>query len=177
MKPRGPLMIEHRLIEKMLKVAEQKAIKMEKQKEMDPVLIDTIVDFIKTYADRTHHGKEEDLLFKDLEKKNLSVRDQRMMQELIGEHQYARKTVREIVEAKKEYMSGETSVLELLLEKLKALIKFYPEHITKEDKEFFPNTEKYFNLSELDNLLDRFGKFDQTMIHEKYRKLVAGLEP
>ena len=34
--------------------------------EVDPVFIDTAVDFIRTYADRCHHGKEEDLLFKAL---------------------------------------------------------------------------------------------------------------
>ena len=37
---------------------------------VDPVFIDTAVDFIHTYADRCHHGKEEDILFKALAAKD-----------------------------------------------------------------------------------------------------------
>lgn len=67
MKPRGPLMMEHRLIEKMLVLADQQAAAMNEE-SFDPVFVDTVVDFIKTYADRTHHGKEENILFADLGK-------------------------------------------------------------------------------------------------------------
>ncbi len=72
MKPRGLLMIEHRLIEKVLIVAKQKAISMT-EIDYNPIFIETIVDFIKTYADRTHHGKEENILFVELAKKKLDV--------------------------------------------------------------------------------------------------------
>jgi hemerythrin-like domain-containing protein len=176
MKPRGPLMIEHRLIEKMLRVIGKEAEKIKEKKLIDPVFIDTAVDFIRTYADRTHHGKEEDILFRDLEKKKMSPENTRMMQELIDEHSYARKTVAELVEAKSKYLKGEKSALGAVLDKLTALIMFYPGHIKKEDDEFFPNTERYFTPAELDNLLNEFWEFDRAMIHEKYRKLVKELE-
>ena len=68
MKPRGPLMIEHRLIEKVLRVAKTIALGMD-EGHYDPVLINGTVDFIVTYADKTHHGKEEDILFRELESK------------------------------------------------------------------------------------------------------------
>jgi len=53
MKPIGPLMWEHRLIEKMLAVAGREAQKIRESRKVDPVFIDTAVDFIRTYADRT----------------------------------------------------------------------------------------------------------------------------
>jgi hemerythrin-like domain-containing protein len=37
------------------------------------LFIDTAVDFIRTYADRCHHGKEEDILFRNLAKKKTSI--------------------------------------------------------------------------------------------------------
>jgi len=46
--------------------------KMKKYNKTNPLFIDIAVDFIRMYADRTHHGKEEDILFRDLEKKSLS---------------------------------------------------------------------------------------------------------
>ena len=67
MQARGPLMIEHRLIERMLSVIKNVLGKIESENKVDPVLVDTAVDFIRIYADRTHHGKEEDILFRRTE--------------------------------------------------------------------------------------------------------------
>ena len=59
---RPPLMREHRLIEKMLSFFEGETRRITELKKVDPLFVDTAVDFIRTYADRTHHGKEEDNL-------------------------------------------------------------------------------------------------------------------
>ena len=79
MQPIGPLMIEHRLIERMFtlmqrewqRITENMAVDPEFH-FVDPVFIDTAVDFIRTYADRCHHGKEEEILFAALQKKELA---------------------------------------------------------------------------------------------------------
>jgi len=176
MKPRGPLMIEHRLIEKMFELVREEIKRIEEIKQADPIFIDTTVDFIRTYADRTHHGKEEDILFRDLEKKNIAELDRKIMQELIDEHKYGRKTVKELVEAKEDYLQGQTTALEVILEKLNVLVDFYPEHIKKEDKVFFPAAERYFSQEEQDAMLEEFWEFDREMIHEKYRSLVKHLQ-
>ena len=72
MKPIGPLMREHRLIEKMLSSVMRHIDQAEKNRKINPLVIDIAVDFIRIYADRTHHGKEEEILFRDLAKKNLT---------------------------------------------------------------------------------------------------------
>lgn len=171
MKPRGPLMIEHRLIEKMIEIIKQKVIDIKSTGKADPLFIDTAVDFIKIYADKTHHGKEEDILFRDCIKKNMSDKDTKIMNELIEEHKYGRKTVSELVEAKEEYVKGKNT-LDIVIEKLTAITEFYPKHIEKEDKLFFPNSEKYFTEVELNGMLNEFWAFDKTMIHEKYKLVV-----
>jgi hemerythrin-like domain-containing protein len=66
MQARGPLMIEHRLIDRMIGIIKRILSQIEKEEKVDPVFVDTTVDFIRTYADRTHHGKEEDILFREL---------------------------------------------------------------------------------------------------------------
>jgi hemerythrin-like domain-containing protein len=170
MKPRGLLMIEHRLIEKVLIVAKQKAISMT-EIDYNPIFIETIVDFIKTYADRTHHGKEENILFAELAKKNLDAEDLRIMNELIDEHKQTRAKVKEVVELNEKYKGGDRKVVPMIVNAIIWLAGFYPVHIKKEDAVFFPNTEKYFNKSELDNLLNKFYEFDRNMIHEKYQNV------
>ena len=69
MKPIGPLMWEHRLIEKLVQTLKTEIGKIREQDEINIVLIDQAVDFFRTYSDRTHHGKEEEILFRDLAKK------------------------------------------------------------------------------------------------------------
>ena len=64
MKPIGPLMWEHRLIERMVKLLKKELIKIKEIDKVDTNFILIVVDFFRTYADRTHHGKEEDILFK-----------------------------------------------------------------------------------------------------------------
>jgi len=175
MKPIGPMMWEHRLIEKMLQLFDGEIKNINENKKVDTVFIDTAVDFIRTYADRTHHGKEEDILFRDLAKKELSSEHIRIMNELIDEHTYARKTVGKLVAAKERYLTGENTSQEVI-GCLKELAQFYPQHIEKEDKHFFYPCMEYFTREEQNAMLLEFNEFDRKMIHEKYKKVVEGLK-
>ncbi|MEJ2664614.1 MAG: hemerythrin domain-containing protein [Spirochaetia bacterium] len=175
MRPRGPLMIEHRLIEKMLVLAAHELKLIKKHHRVDTLAVDTFVDFIRTYADRTHHGKEEDILFQALGTKDLSDRDRAMMNDLVKEHITARSMVGRLVDGKDRYLDGEAAGLVTVVENLSSLIDFYPGHIKKEDNIFFPASEHYFSDTELDALLSDFWEFDRKMIHEKYNKLYAEL--
>jgi hemerythrin-like domain-containing protein len=171
MKPIGPLMWEHRLIEKMLAVAGREADKIRESRKVDPVFIDTAVDFIRTYADRTHHGKEEDILFRDLANKKMSPEHSRIVDELVEEHKYARATVKRLVEAKNRYLAGVDTLPEIAA-CLTELAEFYPRHIEKEDKRFFFPILAYFTAAEQEAMLREFYEFDRRMIHEKYRKVL-----
>jgi len=142
----------------------------------DPLFVDTAVDFIRTYADRTHHGKEEDILFRELESKALSDIDRKIMNELIEEHIFGRRTTRALVKANTRYRNGDTSALVEIVRCLHTLVDFYPRHIEKEDKIFFPAARAYFSEEEDQALLTEFFGFDQKMIHEKYASVVAELE-
>ena len=176
MKPIGPLMHEHRLIERMIAVIGRQKDIMARDRKVDPVFIDTAVDFIRTYADRTHHGKEEDILFRDLAKKNMSVDHTRIMQELLDEHVFARKMTGELVAAKEAWVAGNSESITIIVDRISTLIDFYPVHIRKEDKEFFFPILEYFSKNEQDVMLAEFYEFDQRMIHDKYRLLVESFE-
>jgi hemerythrin-like domain-containing protein len=176
MQARGPLMIEHRLIERMLKVIESVLKEIETQKKVDPLLVDMAVDFIRVYADRTHHGKEEDILFRELNNKPLKKNDKQIMNELIEEHVFGRKTTQALVEANVRYRNGDNTALAEIAANLKTLTEFYPRHIEKEDKVFFPSSKDYFTEKEDQAILEEFWEFDRKMIHEKYKAVVDGLE-
>jgi len=171
MKPVGPLMWEHRLIEKMLASLMKHVDKIEKSKIVNPVVIDVAVDFVRMYADRTHHGKEEEILFRDLAKKNLPPELKKTMQELLDEHAWGRKTTGMLVAAKDKYLQGDEGKLTEIIGLARELCNFYPRHIEKEDKHFFYPCQECFSKDEQEKMLAEFWEFDRKMIHEKYNKV------
>jgi hemerythrin-like domain-containing protein len=176
MQARAPLMIEHRLIERMIEIIKRILSQIEKEGIVDPVFVDTTIDFIRTYADRTHHGKEEDILFRKLSKRDLSEEDQLLMNELIEEHILGRNTTQKLVEANTRYRNGDKSALTEIVSNLRLLADFYPKHIKKEDKVFFPSARGYFSEQEDQAMLNEFWEFDRKMIHEKYISLIESFE-
>lgn len=176
MQPRGPLMIEHRLIERLIERIKAELRNIEQSGKADPLFIEVAVDFIRTYADRTHHGKEEQILFRELGKKELSEKDRSVMDELVREHVMGRELTAELVEANRRYKNGVEKALSTIVVKLKTLVDFYPKHIEKEDKRFFPEVAEYLSKQEQDQMLKEFGEFDRQMIHEKYQRLVDDLK-
>ena len=176
MQARALLMIEHRLIERMLSVIKDVLVTIESKHKVDPLFVDVAVDFIRVYADRTHHGKEEDILFRELNNKPLSAEDRRVMNELIEEHVFGRHTTKALVEANTRYRDGDETALTDIADKLQTLIEFYPKHIQKEDKVFFPASRAYFTDEEDQAMLAEFWEFDRKMIHEEYESVVEQLE-
>lgn len=176
MQSRGLLMIEHRLIERMISRLKNALDQIAREGSIDPQFIDTAADFVRTYADRTHHGKEEGILFQALESRPLSDDDRRVMGELAREHSFGRQKTLALVDANDRYRQGNRGALADISEALRALVEFYPKHIQKEDQLFFPAARAYFTEDEDVALVASFNEFDRNMIHEKYRSVVESTE-
>jgi len=169
-------MAEHRVIERMLAVLESHLAAMEDTQTVDPGLIDTATDFIRTYADRCHHGKEEDILFSRLAEKSLDDELAEAMQGLIDDHVRGRSMTRSLIAANARYRSGDRSAIGEIESCIRELLEFYPVHIAKEDRHFFKPCLEYFTDAEKQTMLADFDEFDRALIHEKYRGIVESLE-
>ncbi len=176
MLPIGPLMIEHRLIERMIALAHTEADRVDGGEAADTLFVRTMVDFMRTYADRTHHGKEEDILFRDLKGRDLSREDEGLMKELESEHVKARALVGALEAAGLEAEADPNASGADIVRALREIVGLYPQHIEKEDKRFFPASMEYFSDEEKDAMLEEFNEFDRGMIHERYRKSVERFE-
>ena len=172
MKPIGPLMKEHRLIERMVGVLGDQLRLITEQGRVDNRIIAVAVDFFRMYAARTHHGKEEDILFRELDKKPMSPEHRRIMEELIQEHILAARMVKALDEANKKYSPSDPGTLADIEKPVRDMVALYPAHIEKEDKRFFYPILNYFTQDEQDSMLNEFWEFDRKLIHEKYQKIV-----
>jgi hemerythrin-like domain-containing protein len=176
MQPIRPLMEEHQTILRMTTDMERRLKLFHDAEHVDSRYVETATDFIRTYADRCHHGKEEGVLFRELGRKELDPTLVTLMGQLVQEHAWGRTLTGRLVEANRRYASGEADQLEHVLRALRHLAAFYPAHITKEESRFFTPCMEYFTEEEQATMLSEFAAFDQTLIHEKYRSLVADLE-
>lgn len=175
--PIGPLMIEHRLIERMVNLLEKEALNIRNTGRTNIIFLRAAIDFFGFYADRTHHGKEEDILFAELLKRELSAADKEMVERLQQEHAAARELVVKLgMDADEGCRQCSPEILNRLSAGLEKLTGLYRPHIQKEDKQFFIPVMKYFSKEEQDAMLCRFWEFDRLLIHEKYKKMVSQFE-
>lgn len=175
MQPIGPLMHEHRLIERMIDLIRRQAESIQRGNEPDSEFISGAVEFFRVYADRCHHGKEEELLFKALDDKILSPDLSTILKELLQEHKHGRNLVGNLNQANlaRKHSGDDFGPLVALLNEL---CTFYPKHIEKEDKHFFFPIMEYFTREEMDRMLKEFDEFDRQLIHEFFRKRVEHLD-
>jgi hemerythrin-like domain-containing protein len=176
MEPIGLLMTEHRLIERMIKLLEKESVSIRQTGEVRIGLIEASIDFIRTYADKTHHMKEEDILFQDLSRKPLAPEHRKTLDELFAEHNEGRKHVGLLIAGKEKYLKNESGVLEEMAANMEFLARFYPAHIDKEENHFFEPAMHYFTKLEQEEMVQKFLEFDRKMIHEKYRTVVESWE-
>lgn len=176
MQPIGPLMWEHRTIERAVVLMHEGLVRMRQHQRLEPRFLELSVDFFRTYADRTHHGKEEDILFRELRHKPLSEGQLTIMDELVSEHVRGRELTRQVTSGLETYHTDAEEGALLVTQALEQLCDLYPKHIKKEDEQFFHPVMRHFSRAEMDAMLQEFGGFDQQLIHEKYKARLDELQ-
>lgn len=124
------------------------------------------VDFIKSYADRLHHGKEEDILFTYFDN------TEAIFQVIYEDHRIARRHVKQML------VSLDKKDADSLREHLLAYTALLRGHINKEDEILFPWLDRSLTSEQIAELDNKFAGADQNLAvdTEKYRAFVEGLE-
>lgn len=175
MLPAGPLMIEHRLIEQTVALIGQEGQRIRSTGRADLMLLSSMTDFMRTYADRCHHGKEEEILFRALEGKAMAPEHRQMMERLVDDHRRSRALTGRLLELVGPLRRGQREAVEETVEILQSLAAVYPQHIALEDKTFFPAAMKYLSAEEREDMLEQFAEFDRSLIHEHYKAAVEAM--
>jgi hemerythrin-like domain-containing protein len=175
MKPIGPLMIEHRLIERMLALLAGEHRKIIETGNVDYDFLGTCINFLKIYVDKFHHGKEEDILFRDLAKKMLSTEDRIILSELIQEHGRSRKVVEMLESTEKQQHDKKLGIAEIT-KHIETLTMWYHAHIEKEDKHFFVSSMSYLSEQEQAAMLEKLKEFDRNFTQQRFEGIIKALE-
>ncbi len=165
---------EHRIIEKVIATIAMMIETMKGGSTGDQEALRDIVDFMKVFADKCHHGKEEGHLFPMLERMGVPASGC-PLGILILEHQKGRALVKQLAEGVEAHANGIPTAAASVLAALQGIYDLYPGHIWKEDYLLFPMTDKVLTVEQQDELLAGFERVEQEMgagVHERFEHLV-----
>lgn len=159
------LMCEHEAILSVLDVLEQIYQGMQTGRKTAVQDITDILEFLKIFADKCHHGKEESFLFPALEK--IGVKNESgPIGVMLSEHKEGRELIRQMQESagdntfdKPAFVYASTSYVMLLRN-----------HIRKENMILFPLGDSAFSADVQEKLLNEFEIVDKAVIGEIRQK-------
>lgn len=152
--PTAILMAEHRNIEKVLACLERMADAFEASGEMDRRPAGDALEFLRTYADRLHHGKEEANLFPAMEERGVP-REMGPTAVMRQEHDMGRGLVRDMAAA------IEAGDLDGFVAAARDYVGLLRDHIAKEDQVLFPMADGILPPEQQDELLRIFERVEE----------------
>jgi len=159
MKPTEILKQEHRNIERMLNVMERAVARGIAGKAVQAQVFRDAIHFVQQYADRCHHGKEEDLLFAAMEQRGFS-REAGPIAVMLFEHERGRYHIKSMNEAVERYAGGEKGAMSDIQTHALGFIGLLRQHIQKEDNVLFPMADHHLNQADIAQLEKEFAQVE-----------------
>lgn len=140
--------------------------------------LDQIVDFLKTFVDRCHHGKEEDLLFPALEMAGVP-KENGPIGAMLADHTRGRECVRAMNDALAGVGAGDPAERKAFAVAAQGYARLLCDHIEKENNVLFVMAERQLPPEEHTRLAEGFERIEQERIgpgvHERYHAMLDRL--
>ena len=161
------LVEEHVLIKRLLAMIPTITEYVETSSDVEKDLIMGCVDFIRSYADKFHHMKEEDILFKYVDEQG------EIIQVMYKDHETGRNHVRQVVAGTE---SGNKAQIK---ENLLGYRELLTQHIKKEDEILYPWIDRQLTDTQVGELFQKCSAADASVGEElprRYEKFINDLE-
>ncbi len=176
MKATEELKNEHVHILAMIKVMETICDRLESGMTVPCDHLEMALDFIRGFADRCHHAKEEDVLFPALEQAGIP-REGGPVGVMLHEHARGRAFVKGLGEAVMTYRSSGDA--HGVVENARSYADLLRQHIYKEDNVLYMMADQRLSAAEQDRLFDEFERIERERIgegmHGKYHAMLHAL--
>jgi len=147
--PMKKMVDEHVLIKRWLVLIPKVIENIDLETEEGIEIINKGISFIRNYADKYHHAKEEDETFKYFNE-NLDI-----FKVIRNDHIKVRDHVKAMIRA------IENKDRNSLAEHLRAYSEILPEHIKKEDEILYPWMDRNLSMKQVGQLLSKFNEIDE----------------
>ena len=169
---------EHGKIKLMLRILEKICKKLDSGEEIEPEHLDMAIEFIRGFADKCHHGKEEDVLFPIM--KDAKIRGaEDLIRVLLIEHNMGREYVRAMAEAVDGYKSRDIEAPVKISQNAMKYVRLLDPHIDNENSTLFPMADSSLSEAKQAEMAEGFVRIETEVIgvdkHEGLQKMLDDL--
>ncbi|MGE5606151.1 MAG: hemerythrin domain-containing protein [Bacteroidota bacterium] len=177
--PINELKDEHQAVKVTLTILGEIALRLSRGQAIDLAHLDQLLEFLTTFVDKCHHGKEEDLLFPELEKAGVP-REGGPIGVMFKEHDLGRSYIRGLQEGLTRLKAGDPKAARVVVENIENYSDLLIQHINKEDHILYPMAEKSFSPAQNQALLDGFAEIEEQRVgagkHEEFHRMLHRLQ-
>jgi hemerythrin-like domain-containing protein len=165
---------EHEAILSVIKIMGRMAAAIDTSTPMDTRDISSIIGFLKEFADKCHHGKEEGLLFPAMVAAGVA-QEGGPIGAMLAEHAQGRKLIKDMEESI-------TPIVDMakFAQAEKGYAHLLRNHIQKENWVLFPMAEDVLSGPQLEKLYEGFEEHEEKVIghgrHEELHALLKNLQ-
>lgn len=171
---------EHENIRKMLKVIRKFSYRVMTNSEYDVDDLPRIIDFVRTYADKHHHGKEEDILFQTMNKEIEKLAKSGAITGMYIEHDMGRLYMANLEKALETFKNGNDEARLDIIANAISYTDLLDWHIEKENTAMYKFAENMLNDSSKVFIESECEKVENSAkeigLQEKYIALIEDLE-
>lgn len=154
---------EHDTILDMLQALDAVALKVESGGPISPQSFTDLLDFFALFADRSHHGKEEDLLFPFLEKKEVP-RSGGPIGCMLTEHDQGRAFLKAMRSSAEGCTNGIPAARHTWAQAARGYANLLRNHIWKENEILFQIADRLLSVEEQAQMAVQFEKAEAAKI-------------
>lgn len=173
------LVKEHDNIKRVLKIVRCICVDMVEGKNVDIDDFTSIIDFIRNYADKYHHGKEEEILFKYMQEELSSDIGEGPVRGMFIEHDYARSFVINLEMAIKKYKNGDDESKVDIIANAIGYANLLANHILKEDNVIYKYAASHLSTDTINKINKEIEDLEQSEENinkkKKYLNLIENL--
>ncbi|MDD2582265.1 MAG: hemerythrin domain-containing protein [Desulfuromonadaceae bacterium] len=172
------LVEEHKLILRMIGLLEKNAPETAAGSYLNWQFYLDGVDFIRNYADRFHHAKEEDVLFTALVDNGMP-KEHSPVAAMLMEHDQGRSFVLAMESAVHEVQAGQSDNYQAIADNAVGYAALLRDHINKEDNVLYPLSERVLPESMRPGILAGYQSAEAQVppgFREHYRLVVEQYE-
>jgi len=179
MTPTEQLKEEHQAIKLMLSILEGMSQKLEAGQVVSTEHLEQSLEFIRLFADKCHHGKEEDVLFPAMEAAGIP-REGGPIGVMLLEHDAGRGYVKGLGEAVARYKAGDRRAASAMMENARNYIALLTQHIFKEDNILYPMADMRLSPARQAQMLEEFDAIERERLgpgkHEELHRMLEHLQ-
>lgn len=171
---------EHKNIKRMLMVIRKYCYKVLKNEDINYEDFFQLIDFVRNYADKHHHGKEENFLFNKMTAELGPVAEKLVRHGMLVEHDLGRLHMQELEAAVKKVIEGDDEARLDVIANAISYTHLLQRHIDKEDNVVYTFAQKNLSKESIEVLDRESEQFEQDAgrekTQEKYLKILEEFE-